>query len=457
MTVGIKEISQIIRKSESSGGVSEPSSTSSSASSSSSGSGLGLPIAPPDVALVRRLDGLGSMITHDVISKVPTYSAALQSSNVVLTLSEHAAHFFLQVCQSMLQTAYLELEENSTAVGRKRDSPSEDFDQATKFKRLKVNQSENPTGQEGADCHTVEGDDTAEPSNEGSDIACFAGHQSKMIVTKLLHAFGSSLLGAVRSSPSHTEVDMSLGIAGLHSMKTEKDKTVKDTSTISNELNGHAQSTAIVFSEVEQNEEVIKTHPFSVSYGETPVSESKQFESGVVAATSPSMRSSTYVAVSENKQLTHSSRSMSVTSSTTTEEQLSQERTEDLSDSSRDDKDAADTLNNSITQSDVSGASPSHQGVATHIHGMLKSPTRTVIDLSLSAKKGGAENEIMKSKIRCDADVRTPGELAHNISEQCSSNIDEQSSPRHFETITTAIEQIAEIVPENLITTAIHD
>jgi Tesmin/TSO1-like CXC domain, cysteine-rich domain len=119
LTVGIKEISQIIRKSESANAVSEPSLTSSSVSSSSSGSGLGLPIAPPDVALVRRLDGLGSMITHDVISKVSAYSEALQSANVLLTLSKHAAHFFLQVCQSMLQTAYQELEENSIAVGRK--------------------------------------------------------------------------------------------------------------------------------------------------------------------------------------------------------------------------------------------------------------------------------------------------------------------------------------------------
>lgn len=363
----------------------------------------------------------------------------------------------------MLQTAYLELEENSIAVGRKRELSLEDFDQVTKSKKTKVDQSENPAAREGPDCLSVEGDDTVQPPNDGSDQAHFAGHQSKMIVTKLLHAFGSSLLGAVRSSPSHSEVDMRLGIAGLHSMRNDRVRLVHDTSTISNDLNDHTKPSEIASSEVEHDEEAIKSHPSSVSYSELEQVES---ETGVVAATSPSMRNSTetkstYIVASKNKQLIHSSRSMSVSSSTTTEEQCSQERTDertgDLSDSSRDDKDTTDALSDSLPLSAVTESSVTHHDVAAHKHEILKSPTRPVPDMSILSKKNGAENECLIAKIRYDADGVELVPMVHHIKEQCSSNIDEQSSPRHFKPNTTAAEQIAAIVPENLITTAIHD
>lgn len=68
LTVGIKEISQIIRKSESSLNTLESESAPPSAASSSSLSTSSA--GPPDVALVRRLDDLGAILTHDVISKV---------------------------------------------------------------------------------------------------------------------------------------------------------------------------------------------------------------------------------------------------------------------------------------------------------------------------------------------------------------------------------------------------
>jgi hypothetical protein len=47
---------------------------------------------------------------------------------------------------------------------------------------------------------------------------------TKTMITSIIRAFGVSILSAVRSQPSHNEVDMSLGIAGLHSLKErEKD------------------------------------------------------------------------------------------------------------------------------------------------------------------------------------------------------------------------------------------
>jgi hypothetical protein len=47
---------------------------------------------------------------------------------------------------------------------------------------------------------------------------------TKTMITSIIRAFGVSILSAVRSQPSHNELDMSLGIAGLHSLKErEKD------------------------------------------------------------------------------------------------------------------------------------------------------------------------------------------------------------------------------------------
>lgn len=76
LTVGIKEISQIIRKSESGTPIGDintdiPSSSLSASSSSSSASYSSAPSSSSDESsLVRRLDDLGSMLSHDVISKV---------------------------------------------------------------------------------------------------------------------------------------------------------------------------------------------------------------------------------------------------------------------------------------------------------------------------------------------------------------------------------------------------
>ena len=75
LTVGIKEISQIIRKSESGTTIAETdadiASSLISSSSSSSASYSSVPSSSSDESsLVRRLDDLGSMLSHDVISKV---------------------------------------------------------------------------------------------------------------------------------------------------------------------------------------------------------------------------------------------------------------------------------------------------------------------------------------------------------------------------------------------------
>lgn len=70
LTVGIKEISQIIRKSESSLTALDSDSAPPAAATSSSSSLSASCTGPPDVALVRRLDDLGAILTHEVISKV---------------------------------------------------------------------------------------------------------------------------------------------------------------------------------------------------------------------------------------------------------------------------------------------------------------------------------------------------------------------------------------------------
>lgn len=47
---------------------------------------------------------------------------------------------------------------------------------------------------------------------------------TKTMITSIIRAFGVSILSAVRTQPLHNEIDMSLGIAGLHSLKErEKD------------------------------------------------------------------------------------------------------------------------------------------------------------------------------------------------------------------------------------------
>ena len=65
--------------------------------------------------------------------------------------------------------------------------------------------------------------------NETSELSPSKGlphTPSREIITKLLQAFGKSVLGAVRSLPLHSELDMSLGIAGLHSLKMEREKAI---------------------------------------------------------------------------------------------------------------------------------------------------------------------------------------------------------------------------------------
>lgn len=106
LTVGIKEISQIIRKSESNSNVTDTGGASISAGSSSSSRSAAY-TAAPDVALVRRLDDLGAILSHDVISKVMrgaiyTLSASLPSPSVQLVppsnfLNLHPYHVGLSV------------------------------------------------------------------------------------------------------------------------------------------------------------------------------------------------------------------------------------------------------------------------------------------------------------------------------------------------------------------------
>ena len=134
----------------------------------------------------------------------------------------------------MLQTVYKESKNTEVIGNRKRtnsifDESDQDTLSPSKKARSEVTRSESSN-------NIVVGEATEmdrrleEPSADEED----SDHRrdeiaepAKEIVSMLLRAFGMSVLGAVQSLPLHNEMDMSLGIAGLHSLKMEREKSLE--------------------------------------------------------------------------------------------------------------------------------------------------------------------------------------------------------------------------------------
>ena len=242
LSVGIKEISQIIRKSENGCSVSDASGASIAAGSSSSSRSASY-IAAPDVALVRRLDDLGAILSHDVISKVmqdagcipvlTISSVSFLSFYLLFLLTSSTCIYITKVCQSMLLTVFEETSKNNSVTKRKRGSSlGEDGEEGggggvlePPPKKIHVDGIVNHI-----EVEVSHGSENMKDNSEldGVNSEEIAVDQSKLIVTKLLHAFGMSVLGAVRSLTTHNEVDMSLGIAGLYSLKMEKGRSFEN-------------------------------------------------------------------------------------------------------------------------------------------------------------------------------------------------------------------------------------
>lgn len=259
----------------------------------------------------------------------------------------------------MLQTVFEESQRSQSEAKRKRNFILDVFDQVSATKKAKITlQGTDSDTVDRADSTKVEGNLTLAPDGQvdASDI-----DQSKLIVTKLLQVFGMSVLGAVRSLPAHNEVDMSLGIAGLYSLKMEKDRILDNLADLSEDSQSkrnmdapHRSQTVERERESESEREVASqgpksTHPFSMRSptalsllpslsvcSETLLhtAESSQTEgdhSGDESAFTSAPSTSTS-SVSAPWQLSQADRRTSVNSSTTTEEQLTQDSPGDGSD-----------------------------------------------------------------------------------------------------------------------------
>jgi hypothetical protein len=253
----------------------------------------------------------------------------------------------------MLQTVFEESQRNQSEAKRKRNLILDVFDQVSVTKKAKVDlQVTEADASDGADSTKIlEGKATL--SSDGqvdmSDV-----EQSKLIVTKLLQVFGMSVLGAVRSLPAHNEVDMSLGIAGLYSLKMEKDRTVGSLADSSEDSLGQSNADAPHRPHTVERDIVSpgqkSTHPFAVRSPKTlsllhslsvcsetqlVSAESSQTDgdnSGDESAFTSAPSTSTSTTLSAPWQLSQTDMMTSVNSSTTTEEQLTQDSPEDGSD-----------------------------------------------------------------------------------------------------------------------------
>lgn len=154
------------------------------------------------------------------------------------------------------------------------------------------------------------------------------------IVSKLLRAFGKSVLGAVQSLASHNEIDMSLGIAGLHSLKMERDRerlsdAVKPEIT---PFRAGITSASITGTRSHLKLGSKATHPFSQS-GPSALSPLLRSDSPSIFATSPLNREEFgddyEYEVPSTLKLCQGSRSLSINSATTTEDRWSQDPPED--------------------------------------------------------------------------------------------------------------------------------
>jgi hypothetical protein len=254
----------------------------------------------------------------------------------------------------MLQTVFEEFQRKQSEAKRKRNMILDGSDQVSATKKLKLDLQGTEADANGGVDSTKMLDRNTTVAPDGLVDVSYTD-QSKLIVTKLLQVFGMSVLGAVRSLPTHNEVDMSLGIAGLYSLKMEKERIVDSLGDLGEDSLSHSNTNAPYKPQtVERERELISQgmkspHPFSVrrpmtlsllpslsvcsetlllsaGFSQTDGDHSGD-ESAFTSAPSTSTSS-----VSAPWQLSLTDRTTSINSSTTTEEQLTQDSPEDGSD-----------------------------------------------------------------------------------------------------------------------------
>ena len=259
----------------------------------------------------------------------------------------------------MLLTVFEETNNNNSMTKRKRD-PLSDRDREGDGetpepppKKIHIDGIENhietdvpPGNRNGiANGNENENENNAPYVDNSENIAV---DQSKLIVTKLLHAFGMSVLGAVRSLTTHNEVDMSLGIAGLYSLKMEKGRSfdnmvgvTEDSPDRPNPASlqrgvapipvGHvthaSTSSHTTSKQSHPHHQLPPTHAPSEDLSQS--ADSSQTDLDQSCNSTDAEKCATTSSSPPSYQLSRSNRSMSVNSTTTTEEILSQDSQEE--------------------------------------------------------------------------------------------------------------------------------
>lgn len=142
----------------------------------------------------------------------------------------------LKVCQTMLRTVISE--SKFAELLEKRRARAETFDDEKdheySLKKVKMDCSNDRDGNEYK--HDQINDNRSDSIGILSEVNInqqseenLSEEATKTMITSIIRAFGVSILSSVQSQPSHNEVDMSLGIAGLHSLK-EKEKDLHSSS-----------------------------------------------------------------------------------------------------------------------------------------------------------------------------------------------------------------------------------
>jgi hypothetical protein len=261
----------------------------------------------------------------------------------------------------MLLTVFEETNKNNSMTKRKRD-PLSDRDRDREEggdgetsepppKKIHIDGIENhnetdvPPGNRYEIANGNENENNAPYVDDSENIAV---DQSKLIVTKLLHAFGMSVLGAVRSLTTHNEVDMSLGIAGLYSLKMEKGRSFDNMVGITEDSpdrpnpsslqrgvapipGGHVTHASTSSHNTSKQSHPHHQYPPTHAPSEDPLqsADSSQTDLDQSCNSTDAEKSAATSSSPPSYQLSRTNRSMSVNSTTTTEEILSQDSQEE--------------------------------------------------------------------------------------------------------------------------------
>ena len=241
----------------------------------------------------------------------------------------------------MLETVFEESKNIELRGKRKRlEELPIDTAHRTNFSSKKIKGEENIYGVDVKFGNTVTGNDEI-ASVFVDDIDSLPPHVDTAdgsdygMVGKLLRAFGKSVLGAVQSLTSNNDLDMSLGIAGLHSLKMERDRE-KEVEVInivaSTPLRARMTSAGMTGARTHLPLGPEASHPFS-QRGSSILSPLVRSDTSRIFASS-SLSGEEYGNFNEpeipsTSQPSHISRSLSISSGTTAEEKWSQDFSEE--------------------------------------------------------------------------------------------------------------------------------